>query len=99
MTEYIKREAILEELNNYIEQYVAQNQNARARAISDFGRFIREFPAADVVVQKRGKWFVNDNGTVYCSRCKEEALLTLDAIEDITFKESNFCPNCGAKME
>ena len=51
------------------------------------------------VMQKRGKWYVDGNGTLRCSECKEEALLTLAAIEDVTFCESNFCPNCGAKME
>lgn len=55
--------------------------------------------ASDVVERNRGRWYIDGNGTMRCSECKEEALLTIDAIEDVTFSKSNFCPNCGAKME
>lgn len=57
---------------------------------------------AEVVERNTGKWFIDGNGTLRCSECKEEALLTLDAIEGVpfsTFSESHFCPHCGAKMK
>lgn len=64
--EYIARKTIVEELNSRIEQYVAQNQNARARAIADFGRFVREAPAADVVEVVRCKDCVNHHESGLC---------------------------------
>ncbi len=51
---------------------------------------------------KTGHWILS-GGYWRCSNCKEKALLKFDKIvvrspEYIPVK-SNFCPNCGAKME
>jgi len=92
---YIKREDALNALNDMGEEYIAQGQNARAKAIAKYGTLLRNLPSADVVPVKHGKWSETYNGdhapilfTYTCSACKGESFL-----------ESNFCPNCGAKME
>ena len=51
-----------------------------------FRDWIKEMPTADVVEVKHGEWIIQD-GKVVCSECFEPNL------------ETNFCPNCGAKME
>ena len=43
-------------------------------------------PAAEV---RRGRWMHHESDIAYCSNCD------VDAVEDGT----NYCPNCGAKMD
>lgn len=99
MTEYIRREDALKVVEDVKNDVATRKYSGSLSMIADS---IEGLPAADVVERKAGKWFTDGNGTLRCSECKEEALLTLDAIEDvpfITFSESHFCPNCGAEME
>lgn len=49
-----------------------------------------EFPAADVEPVRHGRWLCVDTDTeqfFLCNRCKKKE-----------YWESNYCPNCGAKM-
>ena len=48
----------------------------------------RKIKALPPVEQKPGKWKVTDGILVYCSECCH-----------VNFKATNYCPNCGAKME
>ena len=50
-------------------------------------KFINEQPTADVVEVVRGEWIPHE-GYSQCNKCN--SLWTV---------ESNYCPNCGAKME
>ena len=45
--------------------------------------------AADVAPVRHGKWLHRKNGVACCSECE------VDTVED----ETNYCPNCGAKMD
>ena len=51
---------------------------------------IMRFPSAQPE-RKRGKWILKPNiyGVAYCSECDFE----------LHINNTNFCPNCGAKME
>ena len=57
-------------------------------------RAIRELPAADVAEVVHGRWIWNEEGEIdweqfyRCSNCGDKE-----------YWESNFCPNCGAKMD
>ena len=47
-------------------------------------------PAADVAPVRHGRWLCVDTDTeqfLLCNRCKKKE-----------YWESNYCPNCGAKM-
>ena len=44
---------------------------------------------ADVGPVRHGKWLHRKNGVAYCSECE------VDTVED----ETNYCPNCGTKMD
>ena len=54
-------------------------------------KIIAEAPAADVVPVRHGKWTHKPDvyGVVYCSECNYE----------LHANSTNFCPNCGAKMD
>ena len=47
--------------------------------------------------QSEGEWIFEHEfyGKMLCSNCKEEALTN----EDNEYVDSDFCPNCGAKMK
>ena len=57
-------------------------------------RDISELPAADVAEVVHGQWIWNEEGEIdweqfyRCSNCGDKE-----------YWESNFCPNCGAKMD
>ena len=54
-----------------------------------FEAAIRKIQAADVAPVRHGRWLHRKNGVAYCSECE------VDTVED----ETNYCPNCGAKMD
>ena len=83
MTEYISREEVLDK-SEYTENF-----NLVVPV-----RLIKAIPTADVQPVRRGKWveiagYGGWSETIYqCSECK------------ITeWVKSNFCPNCGARMD
>ena len=52
---------------------------------------ILNIPAADVAEVRHGRWLCVDTDTeqfFLCNRCKKKE-----------YWESNYCPNCGAKMD
>lgn len=81
MDEYIKREALRDALYD-------------ADAITMDGvKILNQFPAADVVPVRHGKWDV-DGVYVVCSVCNRPTLSPI--VKQLpTFK---YCPNCGADM-
>lgn len=55
---------------------------------------------ADVVKVKHGKWLVIENPNslnVICSNCRENYYVFKKG--QYRIEQSNYCPNCGAKME
>ena len=91
MAEYIEREAISEEIRKY---YYKNPPNSSYEEGFDRGldraqRVILDAPASDVAPVRHGRWLHRKNGVAYCSECK------IDTVED----ETNYCPNCGAKMD
>jgi len=100
MSDCISREKLLLALkewqNTLIETYGKNDEYVKCLEIVLTG--IEKAPAADVGPVKPGKWMYKmmtvpgGKGQTYakwcCSKCKEK------------FKgRSNFCPNCGARME
>ena len=65
---------------------------------------IENFPNADVAPVRHGRWELEYEtyGKMRCSVCKKEALIE-KAIDDVgvitNYVDSNYCPNCGAKMD
>lgn len=57
---------------------------------ADFDVIVDLQPTVDPV--KHGRWIHSSNDTYppYCSKCSQDA---------IDYIESDYCPNCGAKMD
>ena len=85
MAEYIKREyAIDAVLNVYYDTPDIDLSGEKFEAA------IRKIQAADVAPVWHGRWLCVDTDTeqfFLCNRCKKKE-----------YWESNYCPNCGAKM-
>ena len=60
------------------------------QTITDIGNM----PTIDAVPVKHGKWIVKGQD-IFCSVCGEESAYTWSGAS----KFSNYCPNCGAKMD
>ena len=86
MTVYIKREdAIDAVLDVYYNTPDIDLSGGRLEAA------ILNIPAADVAEVRHGRWLCVDTDTeqfFLCNRCKKRE-----------YWESNYCPNCGAKMD
>lgn len=114
MDEYINKNALyetiiqLEELarNRYLDapslyypMYMTQ-LNERTY----FKHIIADFPAADVELVRHGQWIYNiESGEYLCSACGENALsFRKDTLYGLDLYETcltDYCPNCGAKMD
>ena len=91
MTEYIERKAIQDALYN-------------ADAITMSGvKILNQFPVADVAPVRHGRWIsLTDclNAGVYCSVCHKKVYKEDYVICNRKNKlRSDYCPNCGAKMD
>ena len=64
-------------------------------------------PIADAVEVVHGRWETANDGTHFCSCCGCDAPYTWDDVDrsfvnsadDVPDRPSNYCPNCGAKMD
>ena len=62
-------------------------------------QIINEAPSADVAPVRHAKWVLIDecvNEGVYCSNCHKKIYRAEYANQKV---KSNYCPNCGAKMD
>lgn len=85
-------------MDEYIDRKALRDALYDADAITMNGvKILNQFPAADVVPIRHGRWFaINPCKDVegwieydyQCSNCKE-----------ISWEASNYCQNCGAKMD
>ena len=85
MDEYIKKEDIEQKIQEGLNNLVLGHD-----AIEVLG-MIYEMPAADVAPVRHGRWLCVDTDTeqfFLCNRCKKKE-----------YWESNYCPNCGCKMD
>lgn len=84
MSEYIDRQSLINHLNQSAVEYYS-------RAVE---RVIELEPAADVAPVRRGHWikrgYACGEAEFECSHCHEI---------EWRANETDYCPNCGAKME
>ena len=99
-------------MDEYIERGAAMQaaKHAWAKGIEP-SQYIEIIPAADVAPVVHGRWIWKENlemdeylpffsHRTVCSCCKCECHGHYDNQEGMTIYEpSNYCPNCGAKME
>ena len=99
MAEYIEREAVCYQL---AKQATIDGQ---PRAIKRAAKIVADFPAADVVPVRHGRWIETtqplgwrDETCAECSVCGEDFVLDEWGMEDMQ-NLMLYCPNCGAKMD
>lgn len=87
MSDLISRQPLLQEIeDNTIEGYIQMSQ-------SEIANMIANAPSAE----NTGKWIpvTNGRGGFECNKCHNYAPSYQDGVEWL----SDFCPNCGARME
>ena len=98
MAEYIERESAIKELMNDAPEQVGYSRE-------DAADCIRYMPAVDVAPVRHGQWIPLTecaNEGVYCSICKKKVWKSDYAQCSKKSRNklgSNYCPNCGAKMD
>ena len=91
--EYIEREVISEGIRKYYYKNPPNSsyQEGFDRGLDKAQRVILNAPVADVAPVRHGRWVCVDTDTeqfFLCNRCKKKE-----------YWESNYCPECGAKMD
>ena len=89
--EYIEREAVLAYMSEVKAACISNFEYEASAVIEGMIGEIKddEIPAADVEPVRHGHWIDNKHtDTAICSECKR-----------VFTDETNYCPNCGAKMD
>lgn len=96
MAEYISRPNLMEALTNSDAQRRIRAMSG-AEAYDEFLTLLNAAPAADVAPVRRGLWVygADEHGCyALCSICKDSFYVQMAVRE-----HTNYCPNCGAKMD
>ena len=102
MAEYIEREAALNICQKEYEERLEMCDYCGDTVAWNIGGQIKELPAADVAEVKHGKWIEVQKENIWndivpvleCSACGKYTVGTRGIMT-----KSNYCPNCGAKMD
>ena len=91
-------------MDEYIERKAIRDTLYDADAITMSGvKILNQFPVAAVATVRHGRWIsLTDcsNAGVYCSVCHKKVYKEDYAICNRKNKlRSDYCPNCGAKMD
>lgn len=105
MAEYLDRDDVLNVIDyirtKYISVYNRRDKCSQfwADTIRYFEKQINNLDDYDVEPVRHAKWVLIDecaNEGVYCSNCHKEVYRAEYANQKV---KSNYCPNCGAKMD
>ena len=96
MPEYIEREALLETLKNCRDAHADVDDADGCELIEDVMREIIEQASADVAPVVHGRWL--DGRCTVCG-WEEPDEIGYDGYEFSPWEHTNYCPNCGVKME
>ena len=98
MAEYIEREAVLFEMDDY---FNGTNPDGDEQiGVLKMRRLVRTYPAADVAPVVHGRWIEKEEpyfDVIYdCSACGESFCFIEGNPSNNLY---NYCPNCGARMD
>lgn len=88
MAEYIERAVAVKVV---LRERKPTNSVAQNRMLSIIQRDLLTMPAADVTPVVHGRWIEEGSLIITCSECKRGY--------NLIAKFTNYCPNCGAKMD
>ena len=97
MAEYIERETLENELYRRLKFLIAEygEHDQYTSGFDDAMDKVENFPAADVAPVVHGEWLLRHIGHGHyweCSVCHTNPCIYVT-------KDTNYCPNCGAKMD
>ena len=103
----IDANALLQKLHRMIDYCKANNKVTGLTALFQVGDAIMDCKTVDAVEVVHGRWETANDGTHFCTHCGCDAPYTWDDIDrnfinstdDVPDQPSNYCPNCGAKMD
>ena len=96
MSEYINRETAKRALRIWITDCVLDGDTESIDRFRDCIDLLDSLDASDVAPVVHGEWGEWEHGGGhYCTVCGKDSLC--DGVEEEVL--SNFCPNCGAKMD
>ena len=90
MAEYIEREAATNVACNILWKMNDLSTSVMAKALNSI-------PAADVAPVVHGRW-IDKGEYAVCTECGGRSGTQYDGVEPIPLM-TQFCPNCGAKMD
>lgn len=90
MAEYIEREATIELLRSIGSRDYRREKGTIQEAIKMIS-FSEYTPTADVAPVVHGRWIASHDEFCACSICKYPVY--------VGWNQTNYCPNCGAKMD
>ena len=100
MAEYIERDQILGYMDLVVihARGVAGNDSILKKVtdiVENMRDLVAEAPAADVATVVHGRWVYDEHEMEYsCSVCLHNAPVGMT-----TYYTTNYCPNCGARMD
>ena len=101
MAKYIDREALVEWLKRIPLKDLSDGRGlCRVIFEDDFKRAIKKIPKGDIVdvaPVRHGEW-VDKGEYAVCTECGGQSGTQYDGVEPIPLM-TQFCPNCGAKMD
>ena len=96
MAEYIEREATIELLRSLGSRDYRREKGTIQEAIKMVS-FPEYTPSADVAPVRHGRW-IDKGKYAVCTECGGRSGTQYDGVEPIPLM-TQFCPNCGAKMD
>ena len=96
MAEYIEREATIELLRSLGSRDYRREKGTIQEAIKMVS-FPEYNPSADVAPVRHGRW-IDKGEYAVCTECGGRSGTQYDGVEPIPLM-TQFCPNCGAKMD
>ena len=103
MKEYIERATAIKRFENYRKDCEEENDERAVRIFNDCVFELMDIPAVAVAPVRHGRWISWEEAGNYvpspdrheCSVCHDAAQVLVNGFELL----SDYCPNCGAKMD
>ena len=97
MARYIDADNLLEKLHRMIDYCEKDRKVNTVSALFQVGDAIMDYKTADVAPVRHGRW-IDKGEYAVCTECGVWSGTQYDGVEPIPLM-TQFCPNCGAKMD
>ena len=86
-------------IDDILDLFLISDEDLYAKGVIEDAIYNKEIPtmSGEIFLKVSAHWIKDDTGAEYCSNCHEYPYD--DGEYHITNWHSNYCPNCGAKMD